>query len=402
VPDLQVCYRALRARRPTPTITSINGFDLHASMTRRLTILHVTAPSRVGGLEKVVSALTTGHAQAGHAVHVAAVAGSDEDAQHFLAPLGSRGIHTAPIIVSSRSYLRERRMIRDLCRTIDPDVVHTHGYRSDVIASSVARRLGIPVVTTAHGFTYGGWRNRLYEALQVRAFRSFAAVVAVSQSLVELLAQAGVSRDRLHLIVNAWSTYRPLEERDVARAKLGLSAGARYVAWVGRLSPEKGADVLLEAIPHLTTDATICFIGDGPERSVLEARAATLGISERVRWCGVVEHAGALLRAFDAFALSSRTEGTPIALFEAMSAALPIVATQVGGVPSVLGEPGVAALTVESENPQALAGAIDAVLRDPSAAARRSEAATRALTERFSVGPWLEAYENLYRRVSRR
>jgi glycosyltransferase involved in cell wall biosynthesis len=370
-------------------------------MTRRLGILHVTAPSRVGGLEKVVSALATGHVRAGHTVHVAAVAGSDEDADYFLAPLAARGVHVNPIIVSSRSYLRERRMIADLCRTTRPDVVHTHGYRSDVIASSAARRLGIPTITTAHGFTYGGWRNRLYESLQVRAFRSFDAVVAVSQSLIDLLTRAGVSRDHLHLIVNAWSSDRRLEERDVARAKLGLSTGPHYVAWVGRLSREKGADVLLDAIPHLSTDATICFLGDGPERSMLEARAATLGVSSRIRWCGIVEDAGSMLRAFDAFALSSRTEGTPIALFEAMSAELPIVATRVGGVPSVLGEAGEAAVLVEPEDPRALARAIDAVFLDPFAASKRSATASRMLADRFAVEPWLSAYENLYRSLSR-
>src|SRR5439155_136427 len=112
-----------------------------------------------------------------------------------------------------------------LCARLQPDVVQTHGYRPDVLDAGAARRLGIPVVTTVHGYTGGSWRNRLYERLQRRAFRRFDAVVAVSQRLADSLTHDGVPRDRVHLIRNAWAGAEPLLDRDAARRAPGEGRG---------------------------------------------------------------------------------------------------------------------------------------------------------------------------------
>src|SRR5713101_3623616 len=92
----------------------------------------------------------------------------------------------------------------ELGRRLRPAVVHTHGYRPDVVDAGAARRLGIPTVTTVHGFTGGGWKNRFYERVQRRSHRRFDAVVAVSRPLVEQLLRDGVPPRRLHLVQNAW------------------------------------------------------------------------------------------------------------------------------------------------------------------------------------------------------
>ena len=365
---------------------------------RPLSILHVTAPARVGGLERVVEALTVGHAKAGHAVHVVAVVENEGDADRFLRPLAERGVHAHPLVLPGRAYLRERAAIHELCRAITPSVMHTHGYRADVIASAVARQLAIPRVTTVHGFTGGGWRNRLYEALQVRAFRRFDAVVAVSRPLADLLRRRGVPADHIRIIVNAWSAPGNPVDRATARARLGIDGDQFTIGWVGRLSREKGADVLIEALASLPADVSASFIGDGRERDALGALVDARGLSERVRWHGIVADAGALLSAVDAFVLSSRTEGTSMTLFEAMSARVPIVATRVGGVPDVVSD--AEALLVPSEDPAAIAAAIQAIRDDPAAAAARSTVARQRLDGAFSVEPWLDAYERLYRDVA--
>ena len=105
-----------------------------------------------------------------------------------------------------------------------------------------------------------------------------------------------------------------------------------------------------------------------------------------------------MFAAFDVFVLSSRTEGTPIALFEAMAAGVPIVATRVGGVPDVV-SPLEAAL-VPAEDPVALAAEIRAIYRDPATGQRRARAARARLERDFSVAPWLDRYEAIYRLVS--
>lgn len=362
-----------------------------------LTILHLTAPASIGGLERVVAALAAGHARAGIAVHVAAVVQARRDADRFLGPLEAQGVVVHPVVVSARGYLRERAEIRALCRAIGPSIVHTHGYRADVATSGVARAMGIPTVTTVHGFTGGSVRNRLYETLQVISFRRFGAVVAVSRPLQALLQRRGVPSNRLRLIVNAFSAAGNVLTRDDARARLGLPAAAFCVGWLGRLTHEKGADVLVDAIAALPDTTIVSFVGAGREQASLTARVAALGIASRVRWHGIVDDASAVLPAFDAFVLSSRTEGTPIALFEAMAAGVPIVATRVGGVPGVLRDED--ALLVPSENAPALAAAVERIRIDGAAASARAAAALQRLRTTFALEPWLFAYESLYREL---
>src|SRR5437762_12948667 len=149
----------------------------------RLVILHVTAPAAVGGLEAVVTTLSIGHARLGHEVHVAAVVETPEHADRFLRTFAAHRVHTHAIVIPARAYLRERAAVRELCHQVAPVVVHTHGYRADVLTPMAVKRLGLPLVTTVHGFTTAGWRGRLYEALQALSFRRFDRVIAVSRPL---------------------------------------------------------------------------------------------------------------------------------------------------------------------------------------------------------------------------
>ena len=363
-------------------------------------VLHVVAPGAFGGLERVVQLLGTGLRGLGHDIHVAAIVGTGEDRamQTFLAPLARAGVQAHGLVGAGR--LAERAAIRRLCVQLRPDIVHTHGYRPDVLDAGVARALGIPTVTTVHGFTGGGWKNRVYEWLQCRAFRRFDAVVAVSRPLVARLASAGVPAARIHEVPNAWGqgggAAPPLDRRE-ARAVLGLPADAFVVGWVGRLSHEKGADVLLEALSHLKDlPLEVSIVGDGVERRPLAQQAVGLGLNGRLHWHGAVPDAGRLFSAFDVFVLSSRTEGTPIVLFEAMAAGVPIVATAVGGVPQVVSAD--SAALVAALQPAALATEIRAVHRNADAAQRRARAA-RARLEAYGVVPWLERYVDIYRTV---
>ncbi len=364
-----------------------------------MVIVHVVGPAEFGGLERVVTMLAAGMRGRGHDVHVTAVVGRRGAARAFLAPLEAAGVHTRTIDVSTRSYLAERVAIAQLCRDLHPDIVHTHGYRPDVVDAGVARRLGIPVVTTVHGFTGGGWKNRLYEWLQCRAFRGFDAVVAVSRPLVDRLRSAGIATSRLYEVRNALSPVQPFLGRDAARCALGLPLAGFAIGWLGRLSHEKGPDVLVGALPYLQDLPLFAsVVGDGGMRASLQAQARDLRLNGRIRWQGVVPDGARVLAAFDVMVLSSRTEGTPMVLLEAMAAGVPIVATAVGGVPDVVtsGE----AHLVAPNDPIALAAAIRDVYQNAATAQQRARAARARLAREFAVAPWLERYEAIYRLVS--
>ncbi len=315
----------------------------------------------------------------------------------FVVGLRHRGVTVSPLLLPPRAYLSEQRAVAALCREFRPDVCHTHGARADVLDSRVAQRLGVPTVTTVHGFTGGDVKNRLYEWLQVRAIRRCDAVTAVSATLAhELLAQ-GIRREQVWVIPNAWEPREPVLDRRSARNALGVSDTKFHIGWVGRLTPEKGAEVLLKALSRLPEIPwTASVVGDGRCRSALQRRAASLGLSDRLRWHGTVPDAPRLFAAFDVFVISSRTEGTPMALFEAAAAGVPVVATRVGGIPEVVSDE--EALLVSPENPTALGNAIAQIWNDRPAAARRARAAHRVI-ERFAVRPWLERYSCLYHSV---
>ena len=360
-----------------------------------LSILHTIAPATVGGLERVVRELAVGHAGLGHDVHVAA---SVTDAAHpYLRVLRDAGVSVYPIVAAARGYLAERRKFRVLCETIRPDVVHSHGYRSDVLNSDIARKCGIPVMSTVHGFIGGDWKARMYERVQMRWLKGLDAVVAVSAPLATRLQARGVPRDRLSIIRNALEAPATLS-REEACGALALPTTGFNVGWVGRLSPEKGIDVFLDAVERLDDVPLLAVVvGDGPDRVRMEALVRAGPLRDRVRFCGVVQEASRLLTAFDAFVLSSRTEGTPMVLLEAMAAGVPIVATRVGGVPDVVSP--TEALLVPSGEPGAIADAVRAIRSDKRSALKRAEAARSRLEAVFSVPAWLNDYENVYRRL---
>jgi glycosyltransferase involved in cell wall biosynthesis len=360
-------------------------------------IMHVAAPGSVGGLETVLQSLATGQRATGHRVLVALVVEPDQELNGLLTPFQQAGVDLEVLRVPPRAYGRERRLIRELCRRFRPHVVHTHGCRSDVIDSGVARSLGIATVTTVHGSSRLGGITRLYEWLEFALFRRFDAVVAVSRPLVRSLRRFGVAQNRIHVIPNGWNGRVPQSDRLTARRRLDLPADRFVIGWVGRLIPVKGCDVFLEALAQLGDVAvSASIVGDGADRSRLEQMATAQGLDGRVTFHGQVDDASRLFPAFDVFVLSSRSEGTPLVLPEAIAAGVPVVATAVGGVPDFVG-PG-QGLLVPPEQPAALAQAILGVYMNGTAARRRADAARERLENEFGPQQWLARYEQVYHR----
>lgn len=362
-------------------------------------ILHILAPANVGGLESVVENLATGQATRGQAVGVAAIVEPENEDGEFVARIRNRGIPVRAVVIPHRAYLEEVRKLRELLAACTPRVVHTHGYRADVIAGAVARWGGYPTVSTVHGFIRGSLKGRFFQWLQRRSLREFDAVAAVSNPLGRELRESGLASGKVHVVRNAWSNSAEILGRGEARKLLGLPADGFVVGWVGRVSREKGPDVLLSSLPEIEIPRLqVSIIGTGRERPALERRVMELGLESVVSFHGLIPDAAELYRAFDVFVLSSRTEGTPISLFEAIGAGIPVVATKVGGVPDVVrhGEDG---LLVPPEDPAALAGAVRSVYEDPSAAQERASSARRRLQREFGPEPWLDRYEEMYARA---
>jgi glycosyltransferase involved in cell wall biosynthesis len=361
-------------------------------------IAHVIAPARFGGAERVVEALAVGQQRSGYDVRVALLVDPALPESSLSAALRTREIETIEIAYPARSFRAQRRALESHLVGGGFDVLHSHGYLADMLLASLRAGIGRVRVSTLHGFTGGDWRVRCYELLQLVSLRRFDAVVPVSRVLADRLDVAVGAGRTAPLILNAWPGDMELMERDAARKLLGVRRDSLSLGWVGRISQEKGLDVMIEALPMLLDiPLQLTVIGIGSEERAVRARAREIGVDHSITWFGEAAAASRLFSAFDAFVISSRTEGTPITLFEAMAANVPVVATVVGGIPDVVSEN--EATLVPPCDPAALASGIRKVFSDRSAAVRRAARARRRLESDFAAPAWIGRYDALYRRV---
>jgi glycosyltransferase involved in cell wall biosynthesis len=285
------------------------------------------------------------------------------------------------------------------------DVLLCSGYKPDLAGWLAGRRLGIPVLGIAHGWTGATWKVRLNERVDRWVMRRLTRVVAVSEAMARRVGAAGVPRERVETIRNAVQT-GPYDVVDPgARSEMQgwfAQPPQRIVAAAGRLSPEKGFDVLVAAaalVRQQVADAGFVLFGDGPLRRNLEAQVAAAGLADRFVFAGFRQDVSRLLPAADLAVLSSRTEGLPVVVLEAMAARLPVVATAVGGTVEVVTD-GVTGFLVPSENPEALAQRMVAVLREGPAFRKDMGSAGRQRVDAdFTFASQASAYRRLFARL---
>jgi glycosyltransferase involved in cell wall biosynthesis len=361
-------------------------------------VVHVIAPGAYGGAESVVRAIASERARAGLPTSVAALT---DDARHpFVAGLEQDGVPVIRIAAGGRQYLRQASDLAAHLDAAHADVVHTHVYHADFVGFAAARRAARPAVATYHGHVGGSWRNRLYEWSDRRLLRRFDAVVCVAERNRQRLLRSGCPARRLHVIANGLQA-APLKPRALARHLLGVPEEGLVIGWVGRLSEEKGPDLLLDALTRLDRrDVTTVMVGDGPDHAALAERLAAWRAPGPVQLAGPRAQAASLFSAFDLLAISSRTEGLPMVMLEAIAAEVPVVAFAVGGIPEVLDDAtGWLARPLDCVD---LAGQLSAACTDSAGRRRRALAARTRAEARLGGAAWIEALESVYARISAR
>jgi sugar transferase (PEP-CTERM/EpsH1 system associated) len=358
-----------------------------------LAIVHVLSSFGVGGQERVALDLAIGQRRRGHDVAVISLAPPPDGA--MIDEFREHGI--AAERVAKRDGLDPTlvpRLVRAL-RSRRADVVHTHNPLPLIYAAPAARLAGTAAIHTKHGVNPGSRGHRLLRRAAARLVHAF---VAVSDTTAEQArAQHDAPLRRLHTIPNGirLDRYRPdAEARAAARVELGLG-DAWVVGTVGRLDEHKNQAMLVRAMaPHLSARVRLVIVGDGPARGDVEAAVAALPDPRWVVLTGRRMDVPQLVPAFDVFALSSKTEGLPLVVPEAMAVGLPVVATAVGGLPGVITEGETGAL-VPVDDAQ-LSAALGRLVADPARARAMGRRAREVALERYSAERMVDEYLELY------
>ena len=287
-------------------------------------------------------------------------------------------------------------------RRVRPDVVHAHSSKAGVLARAAGALCGVPVVYTPHGFAFlmgGGERSRRFYRFIERSARSAtAALIAVSQEEVREALALGYARERVFLIANG---IPPCACKDFPAHK----KESPVVGFFGRLTRQKGPDVLLEAVPEIVSrlpHVRFRFYGDGEMGAALRnAVDGQRAVQSCVSFLGAYpqDAAAARMRETDVLAVPSRWEGCPYVVLEAFASGVPVVASAVGGIPDLVRN-GVNGLLVAPDDSEALCDGLLRLLRD--APLRRSFAEQGRETLRaYTAERMASAIGDVYCRVAR-
>lgn len=375
--------------------------------TQSVRVLQVVRPA-VGGMKGHLLQLAKGLEAFGFDSEVACP--GDTDLARDAAGLGLT-VHPVPIVgplhplrdpiavAALVSLMRERR----------PAVIHAHGFKAALVARVAARLAGrVPCIVTVHNHVlYRGisrftrWR---YVTVERWLSRMTARIITVSDSLrSELVHEYGIDPELITTVHNGLDLRPFLErgDRDAARAKRGVPAGALVFGVAARFAPQKAMDILVRAAePALDSleDVWLLLAGDGPLLEQVRSQAAGATHAGHIIMPGRESDMPGFLSALDVYVSSALSEGLPLGTVEAMAAGLPVISTRAGGTPEVV-EEGVTGVLVEPGDTTALGDAMLALAADPRARRLMGEAGRARALEEFTEERMLERTAAVYREV---
>ncbi len=286
------------------------------------------------------------------------------------------------------------------CKRHHVAIWHGHDYKTNALGLLLKRFWPMRMVTTVHGWVRHTARTPLYYRIDQLCLPRYEKVICVSDDLYELSRKAGVKAANCVLIENGIDTEEYTRRKTVAAAKvaLGIPTSDLLVGGVGRLSPEKGFDLLIRAVHALRQSGMpvrAVIVGEGDDRPRLEALVAELDLTGVVTLPGWQSDVRGCFEAMDVFGLSSLREGLPNVLLEAMALEVPCVATRIAGVPKLIAD-GADGLLVPAGDLPALTAALRRLLADRQLWERCRAAARQTIETRYSFAGRMAKLRDLY------
>lgn len=283
--------------------------------------------------------------------------------------------------------------VRSLVHSLAPDLIETHHVKSHFLIALSGLGRTYPWVAFHHGYTATSRKQRLYNHFDRWSLRQPGHLVAVCGPFKKQLTRFGLPPERISVLHNAIEPWSP-DPAAIAKARTLVPPGLPILLMVGRLSREKGHLDFVSALallhsrhPQLPWHALL--VGEGPERAALTESLARAGLSSRVTLAGLHHDIKPFYGLADLFVMPSHSEGSPLALLEAMISEVPIIASSVGGIPEIVTDQQHARLVPPSD-PATLADALAELLANPS------------LGHRFAAAAYRRAFEHHRTAVHRR
>ncbi|WP_052263375.1 glycosyltransferase [Geobacter pickeringii] len=369
-------------------------------------ILHIIDSGGLYGAEMVLLSLMEEQERMGLAPVLASIGEQEEAEKPLEAEARRRGLSVREFRMKAGPNLAGAQAILLFARQEGMDLIHSHGYKGNILFGFMPVRLRrLPLVSTIHGWTWTGGASRmmLYEWLDGVSLRFADRVVVVNEAMVE---HPRIKKLEAHLSVveNGVPVENSVAERfggPLDSAIVSFCGGGFVIGAIGRLSREKGFDVLIDATFSLMStrdDVRLVILGEGGLRPALEAKIGSLGIADRVLMPGYVADARNYLGLFSILAMPSLTEGLPMVLLEAMQAGVPVVASAVGGIPRVL-DRGRAGTLVPPGNAAALAAALIDTVTNQHRAKEKAAVAMDLVRVEYSSRRMAEKYLSIYHEV---
>lgn len=381
-------------------------------------MLRVIARLNVGGPALHVSYLSRELDRIGYETTLVAgrLGGSEGSMDYIPEQLGVSPLYIPELQreISPIGDLVAARRLVDVMRRLRPDVLHTHTAKAGAVGRLAALMAGSArpkvVVHTFHGHVLRGYfspvKTEAFRRLEQALAKTSDVLIAVSPEVRDDLVALGVAPAgkiaviRLGLDLDARLAV-PAGARGQIREELGIPPDRFVLAWLGRMTEIKRADVLLRAFAELrrtTADVDLLVVGDGPLRAGLEGLAHELGIAHACHFTGFRSDVGSIYAASDAVVLTSANEGTPVSVIEAQAAGLPVVSTDVGGVRDIIADEE-SGFVVPAGDVQATAHALARLARDPELRARLGRAGRARVATRYSVPRLVRDVDILYREL---
>jgi glycosyltransferase involved in cell wall biosynthesis len=288
----------------------------------------------------------------------------------------------------------------ELCRREDVAIWHGHDYKSNALGLLLRQFWPMQLVTTVHGWVKQTSRTPLYYAIDRCCLPRYAAVICVSDDIHRECQERGVPAERCHLIENAIDLAEYTRTMTTGQAKQQFGWEPERLLWgaIGRLSEEKGFDVLIRAFDQLLksgVEADLVIAGDGDQRGRLEALISELGRQGRIRLLGYRADTPLLFQAFDGFVLSSLREGLPNVVLEAMALEVPVVATHIAGIPRLIRDQE-NGLLIHAGDVAGMAEALRAVSQQPDLRSRLAVAGWETVEANHGFSQRMRKIGNLY------